>query len=261
VGIGTSSPSNKLDVTGRGRFVQDATATTGAIILRQNSGDTVGAHIQWVTNDNLSQKGYMLVDTSSNMIFATVASERMRIDSGGNWLVGKTSTDINTVGFRVEGSTGRTISSMPSGAFCQFKHTSGTGTETIIEFVRVSSVGTISTTTTSTAYNTSSDYRLKEQVTPMTGALAKNELLNPVTYKWKADGSDGQGFIAHELQAVFPDAVTGEKDAVDDEGNPVYQGVDTSFLVGHLVACIQELNAEVNALRADITALQGALNG
>jgi len=86
--------------------------------------------------------------------------------------------------------------------------------------------------------------------------IAKNELLNPVTYKWKVDGSDGQGFIAHELQAVFPDAVTGTKDAVDDEGNPQYQGVDTSFLVGHLVACVKELKAELDSVKAELETLK-----
>ena len=101
--------------------------------------------------------------------------------------------------------------------------------------------------TTAVAYNTSSDYRLKEDVAPMTGALATVAQLKPVTYKWKADGSDGQGFIAHELQAVVPECVTGEKDAVDADGNPVYQGIDTSFLVATLVARIQELKAIVDA--------------
>jgi hypothetical protein len=71
-----------------------------------------------------------------------------------------------------------------------------------------------------------------------------------VTYTWKADGSAGQGFIAHELQAVVPDCVTGEKDAVDAEGNPQYQGVDTSFLVATLVKAIQELTARVEELEA-----------
>ena len=94
--------------------------------------------------------------------------------------------------------------------------------------------------TTTVAYNTSSDYRLKENIAPMTGALATVSQLKPVTYKWKADGSDSQGFIAHELQAVVPDCVTGEKEAVDENGNPKYQGVDTSFLVATLTKAIQE---------------------
>jgi hypothetical protein len=71
-----------------------------------------------------------------------------------------------------------------------------------------------------------------------------------------ANGSDGQGFIAHELQAVVPDCVTGEKDAVDAEGNPQYQGVDTSFLVATLVKAVQELKAEVDSLKAQLEAAQ-----
>jgi hypothetical protein len=82
----------------------------------------------------------------------------------------------------------------------------------------------------------------------MTGALTKVAQLKPVTYTWKADGSDGQGFIAHELQAVVPDCVTGTKDAVDKDGKPQHQGVDTSFLVATLVAAIQELTARLEAL-------------
>ena len=66
--------------------------------------------------------------------------------------------------------------------------------------------------------------------------------------------SKGQGFIAHELQAVVPDCVTGQKDAVDAEGKPVYQGVDTSFLVATLTAAIQELKAEVDSLKAQLAA-------
>lgn len=104
--------------------------------------------------------------------------------------------------------------------------------------------------TTGVAYNTTSDYRLKENVQSMQDALAKIAQLNPVTYTWKADGSAGQGFIAHELQAVVPDCVTGEKDAVDEAGNPQYQGVDTSFLVATLVKAIQELTARVATLEA-----------
>lgn len=94
----------------------------------------------------------------------------------------------------------------------------GASTQTYQEFVRNNSVvGSITTTTTSTAYNTSSDYRLKENVQPLTGALAKVQQLKPCTYTWKKDGSDGEGFIAHELAEVIPQAVTGEKDEVKVE--------------------------------------------
>ena len=74
--------------------------------------------------------------------------------------------------------------------------------------------------------------------------------LKPCTYNWKADGSDGEGFIAHELAEVVPQCVTGEKDAVDAEGKPVYQGIDTSFLAGLYAAAIQELKAEFDAYKA-----------
>jgi hypothetical protein len=100
----------------------------------------------------------------------------------------------------------------------------------------------------------------------MTGALAKVTALKPVTYIWKIDGSDGQGFIAHELAEVVPDCVVGEKDAVetytDEDGNEQTrikpQGIDTSFLVATLTAAIQELNAKVEAQAAEIAALKGA---
>ena len=90
----------------------------------------------------------------------------------------------------------------------------------------------------------------------MTGALARVNALKPCTYKWKLDGSDGQGFIAHELQAVVPECVIGEKDGVDADGNPKYQGIDTSFLVATLTAAIQEQQALITALTARITALE-----
>ena len=90
----------------------------------------------------------------------------------------------------------------------------------------------------------------------MTGALAKVALLKPCTYKWNTDDSAGEGFVAHELAEVCPHAVTGEKDAVDEEGNPQYQGIDTSFLVATLTAAIQEQQALIQTLTARITALE-----
>lgn len=101
-----------------------------------------------------------------------------------------------------------------------------------------------------TNYSTSSDYRLKTNIQPLQNALTRIAALKPCTYTWKADGSAGEGFIAHELQAVVPQCVTGKKDEVDACGNPVYQGVDTSFLVATLVAAIQELKSDFDAYKA-----------
>jgi hypothetical protein len=119
-------------------------------------------------------------------------------------------------------------------------------------------IGTISQNGASNvSYVTSSDYRLKENIAPMTGALDTVAQLKPVTYKWKIDGSSGQGFIAHELQSIVPDCVTGEKDAVDAEGNPKYQGIDTSFLVATLTAAIQEQQVMIETLTTRLNALEG----
>jgi hypothetical protein len=155
-------------------------------------------------------------------------------------LVGTTTTTGNGAAFQVAGSGGGMmlrIAKAAEGTAHQFA-------------VNSSVVGSIYAATSSTSYNTSSDYRLKNTVEPMTGALEKVALLKPCTYKWNVDGSDGEGFIAHELAEVCPQAVVGQKDAVDEDGNPKYQGIDTSFLVATLTAAIQELKAEFDAYKA-----------
>jgi hypothetical protein len=175
------------------------------------------------------------------LVFATGDSERMRISSTGELSIGKTVTTATGAGVVIDdtGLIRITRDGTGSATVMQFNNNGGTA------------VGTISTSGSATAYNTSSDYRLKENVAPMQSALATVAALKPVTYTWKNDGSAGQGFIAHELQSVVPDCVTGEKDAVDSEGKPQYQGVDTSFLVATLVAAIQELKAEIDLLKGN----------
>ena len=132
-----------------------------------------------------------------------------------------------------------------------------TGVITVMTFVNGNGiVGAINTSGSSTVYATSSDYRLKKDITPMVGALSKVSLLKPCNYKWKSDGSNGQGFIAHELAEVFPDAVVGEKDAVDSDGEIKSQQIDTSFLIATLTAAIQELKALNDSLLARIEVLE-----
>ena len=188
-------------------------------------------------------------------------TERMRIDSSGNVLIGQTVV--------YSGVGGLSVIPQASGANTCVNlswNKSTTGGDAAAQFrYNNSVVGSISYTNTLVTYATSSDYRLKENITPMTGALAKVAQLKPVTYKWKVDGSDSEGFIAHELAEVVPDAVVGTKDAIDADGNPKYQGIDTSFLVATLTAAIQELKAindtqaeTINALTARIVALEQA---
>lgn len=197
-------------------------------------------------HDNYDSQGFQFRQGSGYRV-------DMKIDSSGNLLVGTTSVTPTGNGISMQPLAGGSFSRIEMG------HASGVGSGNpyMAFHYAGNSIGSITQNgTTAVAYNTSSDYRLKENIQPMQNALDVVAQLNPVTYTWKADGSDGQGFIAHELQAVVPDCVTGEKDAVDAEGNPVYQGIDTSFLVATLCKAIQELNAKVDAQAELIAALQ-----
>jgi len=264
VGIGVTNPVTKLDVEGRARFLQDAAATTGAVIIRQDITNTVGGYLQWVTNDSSAQTGYIGVLPDETFVFGHTNSEKMRIDKNGNLGIGTAKNyggKLNVLG-KATYNTDTDEAVAGAGSY-KFRGTAAGTTittwdylnYTAMEFIRgtgdpLNKVGSITCTDLATAYNTASDYRLKENVAPMTGGLATVAKLKPCTYTWKSNGEAGQGFIAHELQAVVPDCVTGEKDAVDKDGNPQYQGVDTSFLVATLVAAIQELKGEVDALKA-----------
>ena len=127
-----------------------------------------------------------------------------------------------------------------------------TSSRNIILFYRNgANVGKIEGDGSSTTYATSSDYRLKENVTAISGATARLKQLNPVRFNFIADTSKTvDGFLAHEVQAHVPEAVTGTKDEVDAGGNAIYQGIDQSKLVPLLVATIQELEARITALEA-----------
>jgi hypothetical protein len=178
----------------------------------------------------------------------TAGSERVRIDSAGNVLLSTTAALSNE----------RATIVQPQAAPVLALRCTGSDFQNMINFYNAGGgiKGTVSATASTVAYNTSSDYRLKENIQPMVGALAKIAQLNPVTYNWKVDGAGGQGFIAHELQAVVPDCVSGEKDAVHPNGDPKYQGVDTSFLVATLVKAIQEQEVVIADLGARIAALE-----
>jgi hypothetical protein len=130
-------------------------------------------------------------------------------------------------------------------------------TRDMIQFWRNSdNCGTITASNTTTNYNTSSDYRLKEDWIPMSDSIDRVKALNPVNFAWKSTGLRVDGFLAHEAQEVIPEAVSGAKDAVDDEGNPVYQGIDQSKLVPLLTAALQEAIAKIETLETTVSDLQ-----
>jgi len=180
------------------------------------------------------------------LIFETSGSERMRMGSDGRLLIGCTSTPSSSVsGVRI---------SDPIQAACTFSAGSVTTSVTQLGFINGNGVvGTIRTDGSSTAYNTSSDYRLKENVIPMSGALDRLSALKPSKFNFIADPNKTvDGFLAHEVAEVVPEAITGEKDAVDENGDPIYQGIDQSKLVPLLTAAIQELKAEIETLKTQI---------
>ena len=119
--------------------------------------------------------------------------------------------------------------------------------------------GRIQTSGSSTSYNTSSDYRLKENVVDLSDGITRLKTLKPKRFNFIIDETNTtvDGFLAHEVTAV-PEAVSGEKDAVDEDGNPDYQVIDHSKLVPLLTAALQEAITEIETLKAKVAALEGS---
>jgi hypothetical protein len=268
VGIGATPNS--------GTYNKELTLSSGAgqfcgLSIQNTTTGTSGGFTAYISNT----LAYLFNRSNDALLLGTNNTERMRIDSSGNLLVGATTTingrktlvaynDTLHNGLGINETTGA------SGAQFQAFFSNGTSCGTIVR------VGATSAVT----YGTASDYRLKKNILPMVGALEKVLTLKPCTYTWKDCDIDSQGFIAHELAEVCPDAVQGEKDASeeeqyevtpaakDEEGNivteavmgtriaPIYQGIDTSFLVATLTAAIQELKSIVDAQAVRIAALE-----
>jgi hypothetical protein len=227
------------------------TATTGAFTVATLGAGTTSAPSLTTTGDTNTGVWF---PAANAIAVSTDAVERMRINATGNVLIGTTTVAPATSGFGVEVDPGG------AGVYTRVNighsATTGLGESFIRFFFNNAQIGSITQNATTTAYNTSSDYRLKDNIAPMVGALATIAQLKPVTYSWKLNGASGQGFIAHELQDIVPDCVNGVKDAVDADGKPKYQGIDTSFLVATLTAAMQEQQALIVDLTARIAALE-----
>jgi hypothetical protein len=258
VGIGTSSPTS-LGANFKTLELQAGSSSAGGGYYLTGNGT---AQAQ-VGVDTLT--GYIGMRSNHPVVFTTNNTERARIDSSGNLLVGGTTQPIGTCRLVVQNSgassngAGFFFTSTDDRGNVLIQHAGATGATSRkqISFFNASGseVGYVSSTGSATSYVTSSDYRLKENIAPMTDALSVVQQLKPVTYTWKDGGFSSQGFIAHELQKIVPECVVGEKDSVDAEGNPKYQGIDTSFLVATLTAAIQELKALVDTQASTITTM------
>ena len=260
VGIGTSSPSQKLHVEGAGN----------QFILLNNS----------TTNDSFYFKagaGASSIQTGGGshvMNFFTSGSEKMRIHTSAAAIVSIGKTGSGTAG------QGMVLIGNPSSPQQYFNKSYSGSINGVLFYHSDSYVGGINYSNTSTVFATSSDYRLKTDVQPMTNASARVQALNPVNFEWISEGTRVDGFLAHEAQAVVPEAVTGEKDAMmdeeyevtpavlDNDGNevtpavmgtrsvPDYQGIDQSKLVPLLTAALQEALTKIDDLETRLTALE-----
>jgi hypothetical protein len=252
---------------GNGAYLNFGKARGGSIgsTTIVQSGDVLG-QIQFNGSDGTSLQNAALItafvdgtpganDMPGRIVLATTAdgasspTERMRITNGGDFYFNCTVTTKTTEGFRVENGGQPSVSRGAAGSFMLFFH-AGDG----------STIGSITNSGgTATAYNTSSDYRLKENVNPVSDGITRLQQLKPSRFNFISDPDTViDGFLAHEVQAVVPECVTGEKDAVDDEGNPVYQGIDQSKLVPLLTAALQEAIGEIESLKARVVALESA---
>jgi hypothetical protein len=266
VGIGTTSPGTKLEVAGSAAFRTDAD-----VRLTLCSSGSIGSNNSNFIRATTDQVIYNAATSSGRHSWELAGSEKARIDSSGRLLVGTTTVfsgsgitpKVTINASTIPGTSGtglgiNAIASNENGLSTRpganhnyypgfFLNSSGTN------------IGSISCTSSATAYNTSSDYRLKENVEPVTDGITRLQQLKPSRFNFIADPDKTfDGFIAHEAQAIVPECVTGEKDAVDDDGNPVYQGIDQSKLVPLLTAALQEAIARIETLETEVAALKGA---
>ena len=256
VGIGTTGPSNKLSVNGivgigssdqttlnqtSTHFFMDMTSSTSYF---RNTSTAGGGFI--FRNSNIGDFEFDN-EFAGNIKFNTSNIERMRIDSSGN--VDISDATIGNAGTRIWGGS--------DGGIIYMYRPINQGTQVMRFYVGSTSVGYIGTSNSGAAFTSNSDYRLKENVVELTGALDRISELKPSRFNFIVEPNKTvDGFLAHEVQDIVPEAVFGEKDAVDEEGNPDYQTMEQSKLVPLLVAAIQELKADNDSLKARIETLE-----
>ena len=248
VGIGTTSPSQLLHVssTGSAGILLEADSDNanedhvGEIQITQDGGATY--HKLGTNNDN-----HAYINVSEALIIERQGTEKIRMDNAGKLFIGDSTFGGTAARFAVEVPA--------SGAGCLIRvDSAANANETLLQFQDAAgqALGSITGNPSSNtaAYGTSSDYRLKENVSYTWDATTRLKQLKPARFNWKSqDASTVQdGFLAHEVSAIVPSAVVGAKDAKDSDDNPIYQQIDHSKLVPLLVKTIQELEARIATL-------------
>jgi len=239
VGVGLSSPSTLVE----------AQSTDARITLTHTGGNSLQLYQQSVSS-------YIITDSDLNIY--TNGSTRMSIDSSGNLLV---ETDDIDAGIGDTSGTDTQASYRPTQGYRQKNGTNFYNRTSTGDFYRFryqgSQVGSISIGTTATGFNTSSDYRLKENITEITDGINRVKQLNPSRFNFISDPDIiVDGFLAHEVQGIVPEAVSGEKDAVDSDGKPEYQGVDYGRITPLLTAALKEAIAKIEMLETRIAVLE-----
>jgi hypothetical protein len=228
VGIGTTAPLNKLDVFGDG--------------IRLSNSGTYDAILRF-DYDGVSSDSFKFQTVTHNTA-ATGLVTQMVIKQNGNVGIGTTSPSSSKLVIESDGTTFGTYGST-------INLTAASGTRYHIIFRENGTErGSITSNGTTVAYNSVSDYRLKDITGPLIDSGTFIDALKPKVGTWKSDGSKFVGFLAHEFAEVSPSSVNGEKDAVDAEGNPKYQGMQASSaeVIANLVAELQSVRARLAAL-------------
>ena len=242
VGIGTTSPDGS-SFSASSSPVLDVSGTRPLIILSETDSNTKKA---WL---GLSSDQFFVGGTNTDTLFYTDNAERMRIDSSGKLMINTTSDLGNSQGvLHVKGKTSNNIARFGAGS---------NGEEIVFVNSSDTQVGSIAVNASSTSYNTSSDHRLKENVIDLDDATTRVKQLQPKRFNFITDADTTvDGFLAHEVSSIVPEAITGTHNEVDEDGNPVYQGIDQSKLVPLLTASLQEAITKIETLETEMTALK-----
>jgi hypothetical protein len=242
----TNITSNNNTAVGDNALSSTTGAGNTAVGVGAGTSITSGANNTIIGGFQGNQHSVDLRASSNHVVLSDGdGNPRLIIDNNGKY---RTSNAASIAGshfthvYDSNDGTGMTLSSTD---------TSGNTHNQIIFIRNSSTVGTISTTGSNTAYGTSSDYRLKENVDYTWDATSRLKQLKPARFNFIIDpDTTVDGFIAHEVSSIVPEAIIGTKDAVDSDGNPVMQSIDQSKLVPLLVKTIQELEARIATLEA-----------